>query len=87
MSCDNSRLRCWLRKIFTNGSLDLNSCSRDYAGGRCSNVSVALIAMDIRCFHGGGKWRSEVKTGSEDLSGAYIGLRWQKCQFRACVPL
>lgn len=33
------------------------------------------------------KWRSEVKMGGEDLSGAYIGLRWQKCLFGACVPL
>ena len=51
MSCNNSGVRCWPRKVFINGSLRLNSYSRDYVGGRCSNVSVALIAVDIRCCH------------------------------------
>lgn len=61
MSCNNSGVRCWLRKAFTNGSLGLSLT----VGGRCSNVSVALTTMVIRCFHdqlGAG----EVEKGSED---------------------
>lgn len=81
MSYSNSAIRCWLRKAFTNSGSGLSRFSGDIVRG--SNVSVAVIAMGIRWFHGQVVMVSgEVKMGSRRFQWCLYWTEVAKVPFR-----